>query len=40
VDWTQRNTHPAQYHNPLAYKVFAANDYAVTGEWSPTNGYF
>jgi hypothetical protein len=40
LDRNQRNTHLAQYHNPLAHKLFAAGDYAVIGWWSPTNGYF
>jgi hypothetical protein len=40
VDRNQRIAHAAQFHNPLAYKLFAAGDAAVIGERSPTNGYF
>jgi hypothetical protein len=28
------------FHNPLAYKADAADNYAVNGVWPAANGYF
>jgi hypothetical protein len=40
VDRNQRITHAAQFHNPLAYRLFTAGNYPAIRSWSPTNGYF
>jgi alkylation response protein AidB-like acyl-CoA dehydrogenase len=40
LDRHWRNTRTLASHNPLAYKAFAAGNYAVNGVWPPANGYF
>jgi len=40
LDRHWRNTRTLASHNPLAYKAYAAGNYAVNGVWPPANGYF
>ena len=40
LDRHWRNTRTVASHNPLAYKAYAAGNYAVNGVWPPANGYF
>ena len=40
LDRHWRNTRTMASHNPLAYKAYAAGNYAVNGVWPPANGYF
>jgi alkylation response protein AidB-like acyl-CoA dehydrogenase len=40
LDRHWRNARTLASHNPLAYKAYAAGNYAVNGEWPPANGYF
>jgi len=35
-----RNARTLAGHSPLAYKAYAAGNYAVNGTWPPANGYF
>jgi alkylation response protein AidB-like acyl-CoA dehydrogenase len=40
LDRHWRNTRTVASHNPLAYKAYAAGNFAVNGVWPPANGYF
>jgi alkylation response protein AidB-like acyl-CoA dehydrogenase len=40
LDRHWRNARTLASHNPLAYKAYAAGNYAVNGVWPPANGYF
>jgi len=40
LDRHWRNVRTIVSHNPLAYKSYAAGNYAVNGVWPPANGYF
>ena len=40
LDRHWRNTRTLASHSPLAYKAYAAGNYAVNGVWPPANGYF
>jgi alkylation response protein AidB-like acyl-CoA dehydrogenase len=40
LDRHWRNTRTLASHNPLAYKAYAAGNYAVNGVRPPANGYF
>ncbi|HET7667581.1 MAG TPA: acyl-CoA dehydrogenase family protein [Mycobacterium sp.] len=40
LDRHWRNTRTLASHNPLAYKAYAAGNYAVNGAPPPANGYF
>jgi alkylation response protein AidB-like acyl-CoA dehydrogenase len=40
LDRHWRNARTLAGHNPLAYKAYAAGNYAVNGVWPPANGYF
>lgn len=40
LDRHWRNARTIAGHSPLAYKAYAAGDYAVNGAWPPANGYF
>lgn len=40
LDRHWRNSRTLASHNPLAYKAYAAGNYAVNGTWPPANGYF
>ena len=40
LDRHWRNTRTLASHSPLAYKAYAAGNYAVNGAWPPANGYF
>ncbi|HYZ66799.1 MAG TPA: acyl-CoA dehydrogenase family protein [Mycobacterium sp.] len=40
LDRHWRNTRTLASHSPLAYKAYAAGNYAVNGTWPPANGYF
>jgi alkylation response protein AidB-like acyl-CoA dehydrogenase len=40
LDRHWRNARTVASHNPLAYKAYAAGNYAVNGVWPPANGYF
>jgi alkylation response protein AidB-like acyl-CoA dehydrogenase len=40
LDRHWRNTRTLASHNPLAYKAYAAGNYAINGVWPPANGYF
>ncbi|MGV0850288.1 acyl-CoA dehydrogenase family protein [Mycolicibacterium phlei] len=40
LDRHWRNIRTIASHNPLAYKSYAAGNYAVNGVWPPANGYF
>jgi alkylation response protein AidB-like acyl-CoA dehydrogenase len=40
LDRHWRNARTVASHNPLAYKAYAAGDFAVNGVWPPANGYF
>lgn len=40
LDRHWRNTRTLASHNPLAYKAYAAGNYAVNGVLPPANGYF
>ncbi|KAB7752516.1 acyl-CoA dehydrogenase family protein [Mycolicibacterium phlei] len=40
LDRHWRNVRTIASHNPLAYKSYAAGNYAVNGVWPPANGYF
>jgi alkylation response protein AidB-like acyl-CoA dehydrogenase len=40
LDRHWRNSRTLASHNPLAYKAYAAGNYAVNGVWPPANGYF
>ncbi len=40
LDRHWRNTRTLASHSPLAYKAYAAGNYAVNGGWPPANGYF
>ncbi|WP_396903556.1 acyl-CoA dehydrogenase family protein [Mycolicibacterium phlei] len=40
LDRHWRNVRTIVNHNPLAYKSYAAGNYAVNGVWPPANGYF
>ena len=40
LDRHWRNVRTIAGHSPLAYKAYAAGNYAVNGTWPPTNGYF
>jgi alkylation response protein AidB-like acyl-CoA dehydrogenase len=40
LDRHWRNTRTLASHNPLAYKAYAAGNFAVNGVWPPANGYF
>jgi alkylation response protein AidB-like acyl-CoA dehydrogenase len=40
LDRHWRNARTVASHNPLAYKAYAAGNYAVNGVWPPGNGYF
>jgi alkylation response protein AidB-like acyl-CoA dehydrogenase len=40
LDRHWRNARTLAGHSPLAYKAYAAGNYAVNGIWPPANGYF
>jgi alkylation response protein AidB-like acyl-CoA dehydrogenase len=40
LDRHWRNARTIAGHSPLAYKAYAAGNYAVNGTWPPANGYF
>jgi alkylation response protein AidB-like acyl-CoA dehydrogenase len=40
LDRHWRNARTVATHSPLAYKAYAAGNYAVNGVWPPANGYF
>ena len=40
LDRHWRNARTIAGHSPLAYKAYAAGNYAVNGIWPPANGYF
>jgi alkylation response protein AidB-like acyl-CoA dehydrogenase len=40
LDRHWRNARTIAGHSPLAYKAYAAGDYAVNGTWPAANGYF
>ena len=40
LDRHWRNARTLAGHSPLAYKAYAAGNYAVNGTWPPANGYF
>jgi alkylation response protein AidB-like acyl-CoA dehydrogenase len=40
LDRHWRNARTIAGHSPLAYKAYAAGNYAVNGVWPPANGYF
>jgi alkylation response protein AidB-like acyl-CoA dehydrogenase len=40
LDRHWRNARTLASHNPLAYKAYAAGNYAVNRVWPPANGYF
>ena len=40
LDRHWRNSRTLASHSPLAYKAYAAGNYAVNGAWPPANGYF
>jgi alkylation response protein AidB-like acyl-CoA dehydrogenase len=40
LDRHWRNARTVAGHSPLAYKAYAAGNYAVNGTWPPANGYF
>jgi alkylation response protein AidB-like acyl-CoA dehydrogenase len=40
LDRHWRNARTLAGHSPLAYKAYAAGNYAVNGVWPPANGYF
>lgn len=40
LDRHWRNARTVASHNPLAYKAYAAGNFAVNGVWPPANGYF
>jgi alkylation response protein AidB-like acyl-CoA dehydrogenase len=40
LDRHWRNVRTVATHSPLAYKAYAAGNYAVNGVWPPANGYF
>jgi alkylation response protein AidB-like acyl-CoA dehydrogenase len=40
LDRHWRNARTIAAHSPLAYKAYAAGNYAVNGTWPPANGYF
>ncbi|CRZ14194.1 acyl-CoA dehydrogenase family protein [Mycolicibacterium neworleansense] len=40
LDRHWRNARTVASHNPLAYKSYAAGNFAVNGAWPPANGYF
>lgn len=40
LDRHWRNVRTIAGHSPLAYKAYAAGNYAVNGTWPPANGYF
>jgi alkylation response protein AidB-like acyl-CoA dehydrogenase len=40
LDRHWRNARTVAGHSPLAYKAYAAGNYAVNGVWPPANGYF
>ena len=40
LDRHWRKTRTLASHSPLAYKAYAAGNYAVNGAWPPANGYF
>lgn len=40
LDRHWRNARTLAGHSPLAYKAYAAGNYAVNGAWPPANGYF
>ena len=40
LDRHWRNARTIAVHSPLAYKAYAAGNYAVNGSWPPANGYF
>jgi alkylation response protein AidB-like acyl-CoA dehydrogenase len=40
LDRHWRNARTIAGHSPLAYKAYAAGNYAVNGAWPPANGYF
>ncbi|MGX9791958.1 acyl-CoA dehydrogenase family protein [Mycobacterium sp. MMS18-G62] len=40
LDRHWRNTRTVASHSPLAYKAYAAGNFAVNGVWPPANGYF
>lgn len=40
LDRHWRNARTIAGHSPLAYKAYAAGNYAVNGEFPPANGYF
>jgi alkylation response protein AidB-like acyl-CoA dehydrogenase len=40
LDRHWRNVRTIAGHSPLAYKAYAAGDYAVNGTWPAANGYF
>ncbi len=40
LDRHWRNARTLAGHSPLAYKAYAAGNYAINGTWPPANGYF
>jgi alkylation response protein AidB-like acyl-CoA dehydrogenase len=40
LDRHWRNARTLAGHSPVAYKAYAAGNYAVNGVWPPANGYF